>query len=92
MAHCDEIWQSLWLAIDPQNHFFHACFQELQGTLERIYNNVELLIRHTEDSPGVVVVVVEAGDEDTEREGTETVVEEPVEDSAAVEEHERDGG
>ena len=50
----------------------------------------------SEDSPGVlvgvVVVVVEAGDEDTEREGTETVVEEPVEDSAAVEEHERDGG
>ena len=50
----------------------------------------------TEDSLGVVVgvlvVVVEAGDEDTEREGTETVVEEPVEDSAAVEEHERDGG
>ena len=45
------------------------------------------------NSPGmVVVVVVEAGDEDTEREGTETVVEEPVEDPAAVEEHERDGG
>ena len=46
----------------------------------------------SENSPGVVVVVVEAGDEDTDREGTETVVEEPVEDSAAVEEHERDGG
>ena len=46
----------------------------------------------SEDSPGVVVVVVEAGDEDTEREGTETVVEEPVEDSTAVEGHERDGG
>ena len=29
-------------------------------------------------------MVVEAGDEDTEREGTEVVVEEPVEDSAAV--------
>ena len=37
-------------------------------------------------------MVVEAGDEDTEREGTETVVDEPVEDSAAVEQHERDGG
>ena len=37
-------------------------------------------------------MVVEAGDEDTEREGTETVVEEPVEDATAVEEHERDGG
>ena len=31
-------------------------------------------------------MLVEAGDEDTEREGTETVVEEPVEDSAAVKE------
>ena len=41
------------------------------------------------DSPGVLVVVVEAGDEDTEREETETVVEEPVEDSAAVEKHEK---
>ena len=41
---------------------------------------------------GVVVVVVGTGDEDTEREGTETVVEEPVEDSATVNEHERDGG
>ena len=52
------------------------------------------VVTESEDSPGVVigVVVVEAGDEDTEREGTETVVEEPVEDSAAVEEHERDGG
>ena len=49
------------------------------------------ICRH-KDSPGVLVVVVEAGDEDTEREETETVVEEPVEDSAAVEEHERDGG
>ena len=37
-------------------------------------------------------MVLEAGDEDTEREGTETVVEEPLEDSAAVEKHERDGG
>ena len=36
-------------------------------------------------------MVEEAGDENTEREGTETVVEEPVEDSEAVEEHERDG-
>ena len=35
---------------------------------------------------------MEAGDEDTEREGTETVVKELVEDSAAVEEHERNGG
>ena len=50
------------------------------------------VVTESEDSPGVVVVVEEAGDEDTEREGTETVVEEPVEDSAAVEEHERDGG
>ena len=39
-----------------------------------------------EDSPGVLVVVVEAGDEGTEREGTETVVEEPLEDSAAAKE------
>ena len=48
----------------------------------------------SEDSPGVVVVVVvvEAGYEDTEREGRETVVEEPVEDSAVVEQHERNGG
>ena len=38
------------------------------------------------------MVVVEAGYEDTGREGTETVVEEPVEDSAAVEKHEKDGG
>ena len=37
-------------------------------------------------------MVVEAGNEDTERGGTETAVEEPVEDSVAVEEHERDGG
>ena len=37
-------------------------------------------------------MVVEAGDEDTEREGTETVVEEPVEDSEAVEEHESING
>ena len=34
-------------------------------------------------------MVVEAGDEDTEREGIETVVEEPVKDSAAVEKHEK---
>ena len=45
-----------------------------------------------EDSPGVVAVVMEAGDEDTQRKGTATVVEEPVESSTAVEEHERDGG
>ena len=42
-----------------------------------------------EDLPEVLVVVVEAGDEDTEREGTETVVEEPVKDPAAVEKHEK---
>ena len=40
------------------------------------------------NSLGVAVVVVEAGGENTEREGTETVVDEPVEDSAAVEEQE----
>ena len=40
----------------------------------------------------MLVVIVEAGDEDTEREETEIVLEEPVEDSAAVEEYERDGG
>ena len=39
-----------------------------------------------EYSPGVLVVLVEAGDEDTEREGTETVVEEQLEDSTAVKE------
>ena len=37
-------------------------------------------------------MVVKAGDEDTQKEGTETIVEKPVEDSAAVEEHERDSG
>ena len=36
-------------------------------------------------------MVVEAGDEDTEREGTETVAE-PVEDSEAVKEHESING
>ena len=41
MAHCDEIWQSLRLGVDPPNHSFHACLQELQGTLQRGY---ELLI------------------------------------------------
>ena len=49
------------------------------------------MIYDRSDSPGVVVVVVEARDEDIEREGTETVVEEPVENPAAVKEHERDG-
>ena len=38
----------------------------------------------------MVAVVEKAGDEETEREGREIVVEEPVEDSAAVEQHERD--
>ena len=42
-----------------------------------------------ENLPGVLVVAVEADDEDTEREGTETVVEEPVKHSAAVEKHEK---
>ena len=37
-------------------------------------------------------MVVEAGNEDTERGGTETVVVEPVENSVPVKEHERDGG
>ena len=37
-----------------------------------------------------MVVVLEARDEDREREGTETVEEELVEDSTAVEKHERD--
>ena len=41
-----------------------------------------------EDSPGMLVVVVETGGEDREGEGTEAVVEETVEHSDTVEEHE----
>ena len=42
--------------------------------------------------PDMSVVVVEAEDKGTEREGTETVVKEPVEDSATIEKHKTDGG
>ena len=42
-----------------------------------------------ENLPGVLEVAMEADDEGKEREGTETVVEEPVKDSTAVEQHEK---